>query len=367
MGRRTKNRIELVLPVRIWGMDSAGKPFSQFAHTTDVSHEGARLAGVRCLLGLDDVIGLQYKQLKARCKVVWVGRPGTAKHDQIAFEYLEGEKNVWALELHNEDQADEFEVAGTRKETAGSRTEVAGSKKEEKRGHQRLSCSGGAEVRTQPDAPMVWTVLADISRCGCYLQTPSALPVKTYAEVLIKAGDVEISSPAVVRTCDPGVGMGLEFAAMDAENKQRLHELIERLGGTAQPPEEASKLRREEIGQRLQKASAEVRHLEEMLLSEDVDAEVLGEFREALGHARHSAWAVQQWMELHAKRDDPFPVISFLNLERVRLVTLMCQHLAKDIQAVQLEVPKQEIAALVRAVEDLFQNWPGGAPAPEGK
>lgn len=104
-----------------------------------------------------------------------------------------------------------------------------------------------------------------------------------------------------------------------------------------------------------------------MLLSEDVDAEVLGEFREALGHARHSAWAVQQWMELHAKHDDSFPIISFLNGERVRLVTLMCQHLAKDIQAVQLEVPKQEIAALIRAVEDLFQNWPGGEPAPEEK
>lgn len=105
MGRRTKNRIELVLPVRIWGMDSAGKPFSQFAHTIDVSHEGERLAGVRCLLGLDDVIGLQYKQLKVRCKVVWVGHPGTAKHDQVAFEYLEKEKNIWALEVPKQEIA----------------------------------------------------------------------------------------------------------------------------------------------------------------------------------------------------------------------------------------------------------------------
>lgn len=89
--------------------------------------------------------------------------------------------------------------------------------------------------------------------------------------------------------------------------------------------------RRKEIAERLQKASAELRALEEMIRSEDVDAEVLGEFREALGHARHSAWAVQQWMELHAKHDDPFPVISYLSAERVRLVTGMCKHLAKDI------------------------------------
>lgn len=86
MGRRSKNRIEICLPVRIWGMDAAGKPFTHFVHTNDINRNGARLAGVPSLLALGDVIGLQYKQLKARCKVVWMGRPGTAKQDQIAIE-----------------------------------------------------------------------------------------------------------------------------------------------------------------------------------------------------------------------------------------------------------------------------------------
>ncbi|MGH9492024.1 MAG: hypothetical protein ACRD2K_00860 [Terriglobales bacterium] len=69
MGRRTKRRIEMALPVRIWGLDAVGKPFAQSAQTLDVNHSGARVAGVRGSIALGDVIGIQYKQQKARCKV----------------------------------------------------------------------------------------------------------------------------------------------------------------------------------------------------------------------------------------------------------------------------------------------------------
>ena len=46
MGRRTQKRTKTALAVRIFGLDKAGKPFSELGHTLDITSSGARLGGV---------------------------------------------------------------------------------------------------------------------------------------------------------------------------------------------------------------------------------------------------------------------------------------------------------------------------------
>jgi hypothetical protein len=224
MGRRTKRRIEMVLPVRIWGLDAAGKPFAQPAQTLDVCGTGARVGGVRSTVALGDVIGMQYKQQKARCKVVWMGQPGTPKQDQIALEYLEKDRNPFALEIPDEPAVDEFDHRRV--------------KKPEARWHQRVSCHGGAEVRGPGAKTGTWALLTDLSLRGCYLQTNAPLPVGTRAQLTIRAEDMHIPAHAVVRTSNRTLGMGLEFVDLTPANKQHLQELIDKLikasGGAAE-------------------------------------------------------------------------------------------------------------------------------------
>jgi len=225
MGRRKKNRIEMALPVRIFGLDSAGKPFAQATQTLDVNRNGARLCGVRGSVALGDVIGLQYKQQKARCKVVWVGHAGSPKQDQISVECLEKDRIPWAAELPDDRAVDGFDVRQV--------------KKQEARWHQRVTCRGGAEVRVPGEPVMSWAVLTDLSLRGCYLQTNTPLPVGARPHLTIRAEDLEVLTHAVVRTSNRTLGMGLEFVDLTPANKVRLEHVIQNLqGASATAPEE---------------------------------------------------------------------------------------------------------------------------------
>ncbi len=226
MGRRTKNRIEMALPVRIFGLDSAGKPFAQSTQTLDVNRSGARLGGVRGTVARGDVIGLQYKQQKARCKVVWVGHAGSPKQDQIAVECLEKDRVPWAPELPDDRAVDEFDHRRV--------------KKQEARWHQRVTCHGGAEVRAPGEPGMSWAVLTDLSLRGCYVQTNTPLAVGARPHLTIRAEGVELLTHAVVRTSNHTLGMGLEFVDLTPANKVRLQNVIQKLLGASGHPAEES-------------------------------------------------------------------------------------------------------------------------------
>jgi len=99
MGSRQKPRFRMVLPVSIWGTDSSGEAFHQLAYTLDISTGGARLAGVVVTLKRDDVVGVRYKQRKARFRVAWTA------NKQVGIQYLEGEKFIW-IELPEEEYTD---------------------------------------------------------------------------------------------------------------------------------------------------------------------------------------------------------------------------------------------------------------------
>ena len=82
MSRRREPRVEVVLDVKVWGLDRFGKLFVQHARTLDATRFGARLIGVDCVKA-GEIIGLQHNGQKARFKVVWTGRENTPKAGQI--------------------------------------------------------------------------------------------------------------------------------------------------------------------------------------------------------------------------------------------------------------------------------------------
>ena len=56
MDKRPEARVPMIIVVRVWGMDSDGRPFFQNANATNLSSEGALLSGISHPLKAGDVI-----------------------------------------------------------------------------------------------------------------------------------------------------------------------------------------------------------------------------------------------------------------------------------------------------------------------
>lgn len=108
------------------------------------------------------------------------------------------------------------------------------------------------------------------------------------------------------------------------------------------------------ISERLEAATKELQHLEDLVKSGDLDSRVLSEFRNAVDHMRSTSWAVQKWMGLSDRSGgDPFTVLPILSEERVRRATQILQDLTLDLQATDIGIDTKGIGELFTSLEDL--------------
>jgi len=94
-GMRREQRLNLVLPVRIWGMDVNGELFEHEAMTVDITTTGARLEGVAGPLQKGCIVGIQHAISKARYRVAWVGAENTPLQNQIGLQLVDSGKLIW--------------------------------------------------------------------------------------------------------------------------------------------------------------------------------------------------------------------------------------------------------------------------------
>jgi hypothetical protein len=99
MGNRSEQRKAIEVSVRIFGTDYGGRIFSENVTTVDVSHNGAKVSGVKTQLKLDEIIGLTYGNNKVHFRVKWVGEPGSPSDGQIGLLNLTPEKPLWDFAL----------------------------------------------------------------------------------------------------------------------------------------------------------------------------------------------------------------------------------------------------------------------------
>ncbi|HEV2114042.1 MAG TPA: hypothetical protein VGR50_07810, partial [Terriglobales bacterium] len=239
----------------------------------------------------------------------------------------------------------------------------------------------------------VWCILSDISISGCYAETTSPLPAHTAVHALLKTSGLQIHTRGIVRTSHAGVGMGINFTKVSLEDAERLSLFIARLakdaegGGAAaekaaqaasssiaamdaltspHTPTERAQPRTEARSEsqadpldtvsRLQRLGTELWETQQQLRPNVVDGRLVREFQEAVDHARHSAWAVQHWMELKKQNRDPFEVLQKLNNQRIRIAHDMTRRMSMDIDAGDIDVDAQGLDDLDSAVRELHQR-----------
>jgi hypothetical protein len=206
-------RATLDLKVRVWGMGSNNQPFFQNAVAQNVSATGACLYGIEPELKVGDVIGVQYETRKARCKVVWVVDAGALKKTQIGVQLVADQDCPWIATLPPDMKAEERLTA----------------RQDNRRKFARHRISFPLEIRDERVNTPMRVNATDISGNGCYVETVMPLPIGTALRVDLWLDQERISPTSVVRTRDPGVGMGIEFTGLPEDEKKRFQAHLDKL------------------------------------------------------------------------------------------------------------------------------------------
>jgi len=201
------------LKVRVWGMGSNNQPFFQNATAQNISATGACIFGIEPELKVGDVIGVQYETRKARCRVVWVVDAGALKKTQVGVQLVADQDCPWVAALPTDMKVEE-------------RTQ---QRQDNRRKFARHRISYPLELRDERVNTPMRVNATDISGNGCYVETVMPLPVATALRVDLWIEQERLSPSGVVRTRDPGVGMGIEFTGFPEESKKRFQAHLDTL------------------------------------------------------------------------------------------------------------------------------------------
>ncbi len=205
---QTEPRLTVDLPVRIWGMSADGRAFSQSARAQNISSEGALISGVDSELKVGDIIGVQCEEKKTRCTVIWVINSGPVKKNQVGVKLVADQECPWKNYLPLD----------------GATVKIADSNR--RRWHRHKICLP-LELRDERVNAPLRINATDVSGNGCYVETMQPLPLGTVLRLDFWLDSEHIKITAVVRTCDPGVGNGIEFTGMPPDTKERMQTYLD--------------------------------------------------------------------------------------------------------------------------------------------
>jgi len=227
MPKEPEPRVDVDLSIRVFGLDAQGHPFSQKAQARNISQHGAKLAGLDKQLKPGDVVGVQYGEQKARCKVIWVVDAGEVQKIEAGVKMVEGQPCLWQKEI-----ATTAPPGIDRSVSAKPKAKP----KEDKRKFPRQRVPFPLEIRDPQGvgAPMK-TRAADVNGRGCYVETMLPLPTGKILSVTLWLGSKKVTTPAIVRTCDGGVGMGIEFTGLDLATQELLQQEVDAMAAESKP------------------------------------------------------------------------------------------------------------------------------------
>jgi len=201
-------RLSVDLPVRIWGMSAEGRPFSQHARAQNISWAGALISGVDNELKVGDVVGVQCDEQKTRCTVIWVMNAGPVRKNRVGVKLLADQECPWKNYLPLD----------------GATVTISPSNR---RRFHRHKISLPLELRDERVNSPMRINATDVSGNGCYIESMLPLPLGTVLRVDFWLESEHINITAVVRTCDPGVGNGMEFTGMPVDGKERMQTYLD--------------------------------------------------------------------------------------------------------------------------------------------
>ena len=106
---------------------------------------------------------------------------------------------------------------------------MAATKRPNARRYPRVGLPRGMSVAWQAGGERVVSRIGTIGLGGLFIFTKKSAAVGDVVKLVFDVPGGEVRARAVVRSCQPGRGMGLEFTAMQFEARARLTQLLRRL------------------------------------------------------------------------------------------------------------------------------------------
>ena len=111
-----------------------------------------------------------------------------------------------------------------------------------------------------------------------------------------------------------------------------------------------------DLTSRLQQTEAHLEALQDCVKTGMIEARVLVEFRLAMKHARQAAAAVQDWLEEQKEGGDPFPVLSKVIAERMKIAVDLLQDVTHDIEGGDIDFDTPGLPELRDATRTLHDR-----------
>ena len=109
--RRSQDRFQAVLPVRVRGTDADGMEFEALAHTLDLTPTGIRLGSIRCELKKQAKLTVIYHQRRREFSVMWTKRLESTSEYQVVLQAFAQEQEPWGVNLFGSKAAAASEAA----------------------------------------------------------------------------------------------------------------------------------------------------------------------------------------------------------------------------------------------------------------
>jgi hypothetical protein len=88
MDRRRSPRVEVQLPVEVWGLDAHGQAFMDPALVTDMSSSGLVLQGLRRKIRAGEILDVRMGDDKAQYRVIWIGGTNTGRAGELGMQRI---------------------------------------------------------------------------------------------------------------------------------------------------------------------------------------------------------------------------------------------------------------------------------------
>jgi hypothetical protein len=126
---------------------------------------------------------------------------------------------------------------GPKKHTSGKLSEKSSTGEAERRNADRHSFTASAEVIELSSGARFSTRTTDLGPGGCFVDTMVPFPVGASVRVSVNKGETHFETGGIVVYSQGGLGMGIAFETMDADQRLSLDVwLAELTGGKHQAP-----------------------------------------------------------------------------------------------------------------------------------
>jgi PilZ domain len=221
--RQTK-RIHVALPIRVTYWDRENKPALEMACTYDISAQGARVTGLRCVKGVGEILAVERGKNKVFCRVVWIGERNSELQGQVGIQSVESDRTMWETELRDMEEAyDPILIEGKLKRPGTFASH------ERRRRRERYALEGFAELIRQGAKNLSFKGdLVNMSEVGCLVSAKEILVPGTELKLVLNVGDYDMGLKGQVRHGDEH-GLGIEFNEIRKGERQILQYLVRKL------------------------------------------------------------------------------------------------------------------------------------------